>query len=220
MARKSRRITINDLIIPIISFVVVGLLIFFVIMPAVKEIDKNIKELADIRGKKTELLDKARYLENLDQQKLSNASSIMLKSVPEDKEVAEIAEYVDKVAKKSSLKLDEISASNTISSENNVVSISIPITYSGSYENIISFLKVIQSKSLYAIDIQNLDMEKMTDNNWRIRITITMFQLKSDSSTKAISSVEKRERIYLPIDRFDSFEQTVNKIGALTESEE
>ncbi len=208
---KKRGLTMRDLILPIGSLMVAVLIIIFVLIPAIAEIHRNTSEIEEIREKQALLTTHADYLDKIDIEELREASRIMLKSIPEDREVADVASYVDSVARNYNVRIEQISASNTFEEGNQIVRISVPIAFSGSYENISGFLKEIQVESPYAVEIGSLAMDKAKYDQWNGKITVVMFQMQQKSSNR-ISAEQKRDRIYLPVNSFDSARKIVQII--------
>lgn len=210
MEDKRKEFGMSDLIIPVGSLIAVVLIVVFVLVPWISQTYQNINDIKDIKNKQAILKTNAQYLSSLDFEELKADSKIMMTSIPEDREVAQVAEYVDSVAKKFNMNMELISASNTIEQENNKILITVPITYVGKYDDIVNFLKYIQIESPYAIDISSLDMKKSEYDMWRIKLTVVMYQMRKNA--EILTQEAKRERIYLPISSYNQDKAIIDLI--------
>jgi Tfp pilus assembly protein PilO len=210
MEDKRKEFGMSDLIIPVGSLIAVVLIVIFVLVPWISQTYQNINDIKDIKNKQAILKTNAQYLSSLDFEELKADSKIMMTSIPEDREVAQVAEYVDSVAKKFNMNMELISASNTIEQENNKILITVPITYVGKYDDIVNFLKYIQIESPYAIDISSLDMKKSEYDMWRIKLTVVMYQMRKNA--EVLTQEAKRERIYLPISSYNQDKAIIDLI--------
>ncbi len=210
MEDKRKEFGMSDLIIPVGSLIAVVLIVVFVLVPWISQTYQNINDIKDIKNKQAILKTNAQYLSSLDFEELKADSKIMMTSIPEDREVAQVAEYVDSVAKKFNMNMELISASNTIEQENNKILITVPITYVGKYDDIVNFLKYIQIESPYAIDISSLDMKKSEYDMWRIKLTVVMYQMRKNA--EVLTQEAKRERIYLPISSYNQDKAIIDLI--------
>lgn len=210
MEDKRKEFGMSDLIIPVGSLIAVVLIVIFVLVPWISQTYQNINDIKDIKNKQAILKTNAQYLSSLDFEELKADSKIMMTSIPEDREVAQVAEYVDSVAKKFNMNMELISASNTIEQENNKILITVPITYVGKYDDIVNFLKYIQIESPYAIDISSLDMKKSEYDMWRIKLTVVMYQMRKNA--EILTQEAKRERIYLPISSYNQDKAIIDLI--------
>lgn len=210
MEDKRKEFGMSDLIIPVGSLIAVVLIVIFVLVPWISQTYQNINDIKDIKNKQAVLKENAEYLSSINIDELRSDSKTMMISIPEDREVAEVAEYVDSVAKRFNMNMELISASNTIEQENDKILITVPITYVGKYDDVVNFLKYIQVESPYAIDISSLDMKKSEYDMWRIKLAVVMYQMRKSAEILTLDA--KRERIYLPINSYNQDKTIVDLI--------
>ncbi|MBD3329292.1 type 4a pilus biogenesis protein PilO [Candidatus Dojkabacteria bacterium] len=202
-AGKERNFKLGDLVIPILSIGIFLLLVIFVYIPM-------ISDAREMNQEKDEVISNQKQMDKL-LEELQSMNSVALKSdyklfstmIPTELEVADFAFYVDKLAQEKSLTLNSIRASNAdIVQEGtefgSVTSVSGPLEYSGSYDDIMSFLKDLQESSPYLITVQNVDIQKKDEfaaDTWSLEMSVQGFYMKDDSAS--LESMG-RELFYLP----------------------
>lgn len=190
---KKKELKITDLVIPILGLIIFAILTIFVYIPSVTQAIALREELSELNQDITNMNSLSEKLAGESVVSYENDYSKLNVILPEKLEVAEFAFYVDNLAIKQDLVLDEIRASNTLSQTSTEedafagVKVSGPVKYSGRYDDLIEFLDQLQSTSPYLISIENLKLEKSTDtsdNAWALEMSIS-----------AIYNGPKKERV-------------------------
>jgi Tfp pilus assembly protein PilO len=179
-----KRITIGDLLIPMLGFIIFLLLTFFVYIPSISQAMEMQDALNDLTTDKESLTKLSTTLSEQDSSAYRTDFDSLNIILPQDLEVAEFASYVDQLAITKGLTLNELRASNTIAVAATSESVfdgkkvTGPVKYTGTYLNILGFLADLQSNSPYLTTIDNLQVMKVnteaSDSDiWALEMSIS-----------------------------------------------
>lgn len=173
---KKSKLQPSDLIVPISLGIVLILLAIFVFIPMVSSALDSQKELKEIEEKREVLANLETELNKMDEGEISDDLITAKKVIPKILKVSDFIYYVDYLAKQKGLSAKEISAGDagTIQDTN---SVSGPLEYSGSFENILSFLEDFQSASPYLISLKNVELSRSGDDNWNVSLQVSGFYI-------------------------------------------
>lgn len=175
---RKTRLKITDIIAPILSFFILLLLGIFVFIPMTKGALTVKNEYKEIKSKEKQLEQLETELNNMEetklQQDLINAKSV----IPKTLKVSSFIYYIDNLAYEKNLSSEKISAGDIkIGGEDKketkyILGVSGPLAYSGSLENILSFLETLYSASPYIISVENISLSESSEN-WNVELNIT-----------------------------------------------
>lgn len=195
--KKVRKYKFGDLIIPVISIIIFAILTMALYVPAVSDIWEIRKETKDISEKKTFIESNLKTVDTLNQGKIEllDSARVARLIVPTELDVSDFTFYVDELANETDLEFKEVSSTNisvdassikNLSLEEGVKGISGPFVYSGTYDNIVSFLDKLQVDSPYIVSTSSVALkQELTDvesegsedseksRNWGLELSIT-----------------------------------------------
>lgn len=210
------KLSLTDLLIPVVSGIVFLLVLFFVLIPSIHNSNDMLLEVEQIE-KDQEILERnltmIRALDFTDlQTDLSNARRVL----PSRLEVAQFAYYVNSLSSEKGLTFGELKVHDlpvTIESVLDVEGIRATMDYSGEYEDILDFFNELQLVSPYVISFGNkVDLTKRgeeTDGNirWRLEIDITGYYTKEREGLDAVINP------LMPFSPYDADENMVQEFA-------
>lgn len=199
---KASKLNMQDIIIPISVALILVMLTFFVFIPRITNAIDNRAEIAEIRGKREQLRALEEEIKTIDQdllqQDLSNAREV----IPRDLRVSAFVYYIDVLAAEKNLTSRSLSAADTQvtirqagerrEDGRTYLGVSSPLTYSGSLDNILSFLDTLYSASPYIISIHNVSL-RVSDQDSRVTLTVRGYY---------VSDSEIVVDLYTPFERY------------------
>lgn len=197
--KRYEGIKLTDLLIPILSILVFILLLIFVFIPLINEGMVMRDEIDQVKSKQEQMIELNDTLTKTNRTRLQANLEDARTVIPETLKVSEFAFYIDSLATSKGLVFKEISSSNidieedpqeseTFSSGGNTYSgVSGPLSYSGTYSQIVSFLEDLQISSPYiislsAIRVNNDQATEINSTNWTLEISATGYFLESTST--------------------------------------
>ncbi len=173
------RLTISDLIIPIASAIVFVILSFAVFVPMVQSAIQYLGEIKEV-GSKIEKLDKVdKQLLKLDEIQITEDVVTSREVVPKILLVSDLVYYLDNLATSLSLEISELSSSDSLDS------VSGPLGYKGSYENVLSFLDQAQNVSPYMLRLENIEVSRSENEQdgevWDISLNVSGYFIAEDN---------------------------------------
>ncbi len=220
--KKMKGIKPTDLLIPGASILILLILTIFVYIPSLRDASKLRVEIKAVKGKQEVLLKNLEIVNKLkeNQVQLQKDLKKTKQIIPQKLDVADFSYYVDKLARDNGLTFREISAQNTSKStqeenkitknqsvENYVSGVSGPITYEGTYEEIVEFLDQLQKKSPYIIEARQLELNKLgirddedQEDIWQIELNLMGYYIEATSKVTLA-------QLYLPITPYTLYPQ-------------
>lgn len=195
---KKTRLSISDVVIPIAVAMVLILLGIFVFVPMIKAAIDFRSEYSEVLSKEKQLTDLERTLNAMDEGILQSDLVNARKVIPNTLKVSSFMYYIDNLATQKGLTSSEISVGDIkISTEGEtsdgsyILGVSGPMAYEGTLSNLLSFLDSLYSTSPYILTIKNLDLEKSSNDKWKISMSVTGYYVPETSVKVNIYSVFK-----------------------------
>ena len=201
---KRSRLKIADIIVPISVGIILLFLSIFVFIPMITSALNSQKEIKEVKGKIEKLKKLEEDILSIDENTLSDDVIIAKKVMPKILKVSDFIYYVDNLATEKNLTTREISAgdSNTGQSLSGSYGVSGPVSYTGSFENVLEFLDEVQNVSPYLIGTSNLELSRSTNDKWTVEINITGYYMPDKSSTDL--------NIYSDIKKYTTYQDIVD----------
>ncbi len=175
---QKTRLTFTDILVPIVAVIVLVVLGIFVFIPMIKEALAVRNEYVDVKAKEKQLEQLEIALNNLDettlQADLVNAKNV----IPKTLKVSSFIYYIDNLAFEKNLSSEKISAGDIKIGGGEkkegkyILGVSGPLAYSGSLENILSFLESLYSASPYIISVENISLSE-SSKDWTVELNVT-----------------------------------------------
>jgi hypothetical protein len=204
---KKSRLKLSDLIIPIGSLVVLLILSIFVFIPMINTANEYRRELKDVNEKLETLDELENSLNDIDDTQLVSDLLVAKKIIPKVLQVSDFVYYIDNLAKSKNLETREISAGdvNIGGSEQTRVQESLgvrgPLSYSGSYGNVLDFLDEIQGYSPYLVTLSDISMQRSDENVWSVDFNLTGYY---------IPEREMEPSLYMPFSKYSQFSDIID----------
>lgn len=186
---KKTQFSFSDVLIPVLVVIILILLGAFVFVPMIKTAVESQQEYAKILDKEKQLKVLATTLSQVDSATLQTDLVNAKKVIPSTLKVSSFVYYIDNLATAKSLKVSELSAGDVtvnqsqISNGVTVMGVSGPLVYTGSYENIISFLDSLYSASPYIIKLQNVSIEGSVTSEWKVTLNVTGYYIPESTES-------------------------------------
>lgn len=176
--KKQTKLSFSDLIIPIASGTVFIILCFAVLIPMVNSALEYLDEIK-VTNEKIEQLEKLdKALKKLDDDELNENVATFRKVIPVKLLVSDLVYYLNDLAVSLSLEINELASSDALNS------VSGPIGYTGSYENILSFLDNAQNVSPYMLRLENVEVSSRNNegeaNTWSVSLQISGYYIADE----------------------------------------
>lgn len=194
---EKQGISFSDLLIPIVSLCILLLMVNFVYIPMLTEASVMNEEIAESKEKQEKLAKLMESAKAIDQNQLTSDYALLTKMVPNRLEVANFAYYIDDLAVKEGLVLNQITASNAKTNvskadakaeEESAYSVNGPLKYEGSYANIVSFLNKLQSAAPYIVTADNVGIVKDTSDasgtKWFLELVVSGYYMSPQEAVK------------------------------------
>jgi hypothetical protein len=178
---KASKLKIQDIIIPLSVGLILVLLALFVFIPMVRSAMEFRSEYAEIKEREDQLKVLEDTLKKIDEETLQVDLSNAKEIIPRNLRVSTFVYYIDVLAAEKSLTSRSLSAADTQVTVRQAgqkredgrtyLGVSSPLTYSGSLDDILSFLDTLYSASPYIISIHNVSL-RGTEQDWRVTMSV------------------------------------------------
>lgn len=175
---QKTKLKFTDVLIPVLVVIVLIMLAIFVFVPMIKGALSVKAEYKEIKGKEEQLAKLETALNSLDENTLQIDLVSAKDVIPKTLKVSSFIYYIDNLAFEKDLSSEEISAADIkIGSgdrkENKyILGVSGPLAYSGSLENVLSFLESLYSASPYIISVENIELSN-SGSDWTVELNVT-----------------------------------------------
>lgn len=172
------KLKFTDILIPILVVTVLILLGIFVFIPMIKGALAVKSEYKEIKNKEKQLEQLEISLNNLDETKLQTDLVNAKNVIPKTLKVSSFIYYIDNLAFEKNLSSEEISAAdikiggNDTKKSEYILGVSGPLAYSGTLENVLSFLESLYSASPYIISVENISLSE-SNKEWKVELNVT-----------------------------------------------
>ena len=204
---KKSRLDIGEIIIPILVVIVLILLSIFVFIPMINSAIEFRRESQEI-SRKTEMLEKLETgLEGLDSTLLQADLIIAKRVIPTSLKVSDFIYYIDTLANSKNLRSKELTAGDvkviTGGDSDNpdyTYAVNGPLSYAGSFENILGFLDELQGASPYIVSIEGISLRGAETDVWNISLTTTGYYIPEE-----VQNID----LYIPFSAYNKYEETM-----------
>ena len=204
---KGTRLNLKDLVIPLSLTLVLILVSIFVFVPMIKSASDSQKALKETKAKEQQLTTLKSSLKKIDedvlQQDLTNAKAV----IPKTLKVSSFIYFIDQLAREKNLAAETISAgdvnvSGSGETKSNYKGVSGPLAYSGTLENVMSFLDALYTSSPYIVTANNINLSGSTNQDkWNVELSLTGYYVEDTGET--------RVDIYLPFKAYTDFNDVI-----------
>lgn len=188
---EDTKLKLKDFIFPIIIIVVLLLVAFLVFVPMINNAINFRKELKEVKAKEKQLEELKVVLNKVDEDKLRSDLTDVKTVIPKTLKVSSFIYYIDELAKEKDLKSESISAGDVkvISQsekdvQNDYKGVNGPLSYSGSLENVLSFLDSFYTSSPYIVSPKNINLESRSDDEWEVALNLTGYYIDDAETTR------------------------------------
>jgi Tfp pilus assembly protein PilO len=177
-----------DLIIPIVVLIILIILSVFVFVPMVTTAMDYQREIKDKKESIVQMRKLVTSLENMDENQLTEDVLIAKGVIPRVLKVSDFIYYIDNLAREKGLVMRELSAGDALrpGQEQSGAGVSGPISYTGEYVSIVSFLEEVQTISPYIIRLQNVEVGKSAEDLWHVNLRVSGYYMR-DRTTSNIN---------------------------------
>lgn len=214
---KKSKLKFSDVLIPILVVIVLIILGVFVFVPMLNNAISSQSEFKATVAKETQLKNLEKTLNNMDEATLQVDLINAKKVIPNTLKVASFVYYIDNLADSKALSSKEISAGDikiSTKGETNlgkyILGVSGPLEYTGSFENILSFLNSLYSASPYIISIENIELQQ-TGSQWKVSLNVTGYYVPESTTTVDLYSTFTPYTTYSDIVKI--FETKANELS-------
>ncbi len=195
--------TINNLVVPILAFIVFILIVIFVYLPFGREIKTTMDETKGIKDQIAIDEQKVATLRGIDIETLDNNLRQVSKVVRSEMNVSDLASQVESLALRHALKQTEVNLSNGLNLAEATAdtpgatswipsyssTISGPFSFTGKFTDITAFLADLRTESPTILSLTNIEVSKSisaegenSEDKWNVDLYITGFISTSVSS--------------------------------------
>ena len=202
---KQSRLKIEDIIIPLSVTLALILLTFLLFIPMIKSTIEARTEIVEIKEREEQLKELEAKLYSFDEDVLQSDLSNAKEVIPRNLRVSTFVYYIDVLAGEKRLVSRSLSATDTEvtirqegknrDDDRTYLGVSSPLTYSGSLENILSFLDALDTASPYIISIHNVSL-RGSEESWRVTMSVRGYYVPEHESK---------------VDLYDSFKEYTEK---------
>ncbi len=186
---KGSRLKIQDLVIPIVLSIVLIFVSIFVFIPMIKSAISSMKEYQSIKEKEQKIVELKNSLSRIDSNTMETDLIAVKNVIPKTLKVSSFIYYIDQLAEEKNLSSETISAGDinvSIKEDKNAMGykgVNGPLAYSGSLENILSFLDSFYSSSPYIVSAENIELRRV-DEIWKVNLSLTGYYISDDENIK------------------------------------
>lgn len=210
------KLKFKDLLFPIIIIIVLLGIIMLVLVPMINNAIEFRTELKDVENKKKQLEELKVNLQKMDKEQLESDLIDTKSVIPKTLKVSSFIFYIDELAKEKNLTSEAISANDIkIASDPNIQTsseykgVNGPLSYSGSLQDVLSFLESFYSSSPYIVSPRNINLEQKSEGEWEVSLSLTGFYIDDTATTKV--------DIYRPFKAYTSFPTEMEMLKAKAE---
>jgi hypothetical protein len=170
---KKSRLKLTDLIIPISSFVILLLLSIFLFIPMISTANEYRIELKETN-------DKISQLDELE---------VSLNEIDDTQLISDL------------LIAGDISLGGDTTKVRQSLAVSGPLSYTGTYSNVLSFLDEIQAYSPYLVTLKNISLSNRTTGKWLVEFELTGYYIPEQ---------DKDPDLYVPFSQYTKFSDIID----------
>ena len=199
---NASKLKFQDILVPLVVGLILVLLTLFVFIPMIKSTKEFRSEYVKIKEKEEQLKELEEKLRKVDEEVLQQDLLSAKEVIPRNLRVSTFVYYIDVLAAEKNLTSRSLSAADTQvtirqtgkSKEDSrtYLGVSSPLTYSGSLENILSFLDTLDTASPYIISVHNVAL-KGSGQDWKVTMSVRGYYVPEDEIKKVDLYVSFKE---------------------------
>jgi hypothetical protein len=219
--QTAKKFKLGDVVVPILSIIILILLTLFVYIPQITNAIEANKEAKEVSENIDSLEKLNTDLDSVDISQLQIDLSDAQIVIPYELQVSDFVFYVDTLARKEGLNFKEIFAGDVEVKGGGVVEDSVisgvsgPLRYTGSLEDITTFLDELQNASPFIVSTDKVDIKNIADSSsWEVSITLTGYYV--DRANIASANIYNPFVIYT---RYDDVIEVFKDKAAIIEAD-
>ena len=204
---KETRLKIKDLIVPIVvAFIVILIAVFFFI-PMITKAQEYRTELKQVKEKQKQLDNLIVSVQKISDDQLQRDLVEVKSVIPRTLKVSSFLYYIDELAKQKDLKADSISAGDVNlggsaeeKESGGYKGVNGPLAYTGSLENVLSFLDSFYTSSPYIVSPTNITLER-SESSWEVKLNLTGYYITEEDGVVF--------NVYKPFKAYSEFPEVI-----------
>ncbi len=193
---KGTKLKIKDLVLPIIvAFVLIGIAVFAFIPMLRNALDLR-GELKEIKKKQEQMISLKNAVDKVDEGIMQGDLTDVKSVIPRTLKVSSFLYYIDQLALEKNLSSEKISVGDVnvatpggddataAKNESRYKGVNGPLAYSGSLEDVLSFLDSFYTSSPYIVSPENITLERGGEDKWEIELSLTGYYISEENNAK------------------------------------
>ncbi len=183
---KETRLKVKDLIVPIVVAFILILLAVFFFVPMITKAQEYRAELKQVEEKQKQLDNLIASVNKISDDQLQYDLIEVKSVIPRTLKVSSFLYYIDELAKQKNLEADSVSAGDITlgggaeeTDRTGYKGVNGPLAYTGSLENVLSFLDSFYTSSPYIVSPTNITLER-SQSSWEVNLNLTGFYITED----------------------------------------
>ncbi len=189
---KDTKLKVQELLLPLLVITALILIIIFVFVPMINTANELRAELKDVKEKEKQLTELNGTLSKMDEAEFDADLMDVKAVIPRSLKVSSFIYYIDDLAQQMNLESEAISASDMkvisgseIKATEENKGVNGPLSYSGSLEDVLSFLDSFYTSSPYIVSPKNINLEgKSGGDEWEVSLSLTGYYIDDAEVTK------------------------------------
>lgn len=188
---KDTKLKVQELLLPLLVITALILIIIFVFVPMINTANELRAELKDVKEKEKQLTELNGTLSKMDEAEFDADLMDVKAVIPRSLKVSSFIYYIDDLAQQMNLESEAISASDMkvisgseIKATEENKGVNGPLSYSGSLEDILSFLDSFYTSSPYIVSPKNINLEGKSGDKWEVSLSLTGYYIDDAEVTK------------------------------------
>jgi hypothetical protein len=207
---KASRLSIKDILIPLVTGLILLMLGVFVFVPMIKTAMVFRKEYTEIKEKEAVLEKLEDELKSIEQTKFQTDLLNTKEVIPKTLRVSSFMYYIDTLANEKKLSSTTISAGDVqVTITRNIedageqriyLGVSGPLSYTGTLKNLLDFLDSLYLASPYIVSADNVSLRREGEG-WRVTMNLTGYYVP-ESTVKV--------DFYEPFENYSKYEEIID----------
>ena len=188
---RDTKLKIRELLLPILVITVLILIIIFVFIPMINTANELRAELKEVKEKEEQLTKLKDTLSKMDEGEFDTDLMDVKAVIPKSLKVSSFIYYIDDLAQQMNLESEAISAvdmkvisGSEIKTTEENKGVNGPLSYSGSLEDILSFLDSFYTSSPYIVSPKNINLEGKSGDKWEVSLNLTGYYIDDVEITR------------------------------------
>jgi len=184
---KDTKLKLKDLIVPVVVTIILILIAVFFFIPMISKAQEYRSELKQVEDKQKQLDTLLVSVNNIPDSELGGDLVDVKSVIPKTLNVSSFLFYIDELAKQKNLIADSVSAGDVNiggseqTEKEGYKGVNGPLAYTGSLENVLSFLDSFYTSSPYIVSPANITLER-SQSSWEVTLNLTGFYIAEDDT--------------------------------------